>query len=105
MRENTSLALDQNLHFCSCRQESLLLDAELELKSFARAVTKLHGPDEALRAIKDWVEECERLPWPDNGSLDWRQVTIAAAIRLSERVGKTQSVRLVPRISTARRAG
>ena len=84
---DTSLALDQNRHLCSCRQESLLLDAELELKSFARAVTKLHGPDEALRAINDWMEECERLPWPDDGSApDWRQVTIAAAIRLSKRV-------------------
>jgi hypothetical protein len=70
----------------SCCVESLL-DAELELRSFARAVTRLHGPEEALQAIEDWIEECERLSWPEDGSSpDWRQITVAAAVRLSKRV-------------------
>jgi hypothetical protein len=87
MSKTNTLTVDQSQLSQSCRAASFLLDAELELKSFARAVSRLHGPEEALQAINEWIDECERLPWPDDSTApDWRQATIAAAVRLSKRV-------------------
>lgn len=89
MPEKNALLLEDASVPCSCREQSILLDAESELRSFFRAVTRLYGAGQALQSINDWVEECERLEWPRNGaSPEWRRVTIAAAVRLSKRVGR-----------------
>jgi hypothetical protein len=83
--KNISYVAEETIS-CQCRDEGFLIAAEMELKSFVRAVTRLYGPDEALHSISDWIEECERLLWPRNGGApDWRRVTIAAAARLSRR--------------------
>ena len=90
MPEKKTIYFAEDQVSCQCREEGFLIAAEMELKSFVRAVTRLYGPDEALRSISDWVEECEQLLWPHNGSApDWRGATSAAAARLSKRVTAT----------------
>ena len=57
---------------------------ERALAAFYAAVAKDHGPEEAGRAAREWIEELE-----NTGSCqlaDWRSVTARAARRLAQRV-------------------
>lgn len=61
--------------------------AEKELAAFVAAVIELFGPEESLEAAEDWIEELDLLEWPTgNAKPDFRQVTIAAASRLAQRI-------------------
>ena len=57
------------------------------LGAFPYVVSELYGPEEASVSAQDWVDELELLQCvPQPLSQDWREVTIAAARRLAERV-------------------
>lgn len=61
--------------------------AEKELAAFVVAVSELFGTEQSLQAAEDWMEELELMDWPTGETIpDFRQVTIAAAARLSRRV-------------------
>jgi len=61
--------------------------AERELSAFIRAVTQLHGPEEAKLAAGDWLNESELMDSPPlSTSRNWRAVTIAASARLANRL-------------------
>lgn len=61
--------------------------AEKELAAFVTAVTELFGSEQSLQAAEDWMEELGQLDWPMGETIpDFRQVTIAAAARLSQRI-------------------
>ena len=75
--------------------DELVAAGEAELTAFYSAISATYGPEEAMLAAQDWIEELER---PDReelksasrhsaGSLlDWRHITIRAARRLASRV-------------------
>ena len=61
--------------------------AERHLAAFARAVHELYGAEQARLAVEDWVEELELAGWPEGETApDWRQITVAAAARLADRI-------------------
>lgn len=61
--------------------------AEKELAAFVAAVSELFGTEQSLQAAEDWMEELGLMDWPTGETIpDFRQVTIAAAARLSRRV-------------------
>ena len=67
--------------------------AERELGAFLAAVTELFGADQARRAAEDWLDELE-LQETFPGDIDWRPITVAAAIRLAQRLhGNPMSIR------------
>jgi hypothetical protein len=75
------------------RQVSFSSDAEVhakaqrELAAFYEAVFEMYGPEEAMRAALDWIEELARADQPvGGGDPNWRQTTIAAAGGLASRV-------------------
>jgi hypothetical protein len=53
------------------------------LSAFVTAVHQLFGAEQARHAADNWMEELERADWPSESPLiDWREVTIAAAVKL-----------------------
>jgi len=61
--------------------------AERELSAFISAVTELFGPDQAKLSAEDWLEESELLDSPPRSvGRNWRAVTIAASVRLANRL-------------------
>jgi hypothetical protein len=71
---------------CAQSMAHLLASAERELSAFVTAVNELFDAEQERRAAKDWIEELERTDWPSEGQvIDWRRVTIAAAVRLAGR--------------------
>lgn len=61
--------------------------AEKELAAFVAAVSELFGPEQSLQAAEDWIDELELLEWPTGSARpDFRQVTIGAASRFSQRI-------------------
>ena len=75
--------------------------AEKELSAFLHAVSELFGPEQALLASEDWLEELELLDWPvehppGSALLPWRQLSIKAATRLANRVGLLRIVTPLP---------
>ena len=78
----------------------LMVIAERELGAFIRAVTELFGPEQALLAAEDWIDELELmddLPAPTRR--DWGSVTIAAAAQLARRLN-TDVDRPTPRVAS-----
>jgi hypothetical protein len=72
---------------CAAWNES----AERELGGFLAAVTELFGADRARQAAEDWLHELElQETFPVN--LNWRPITIAAAIRLAQRLNGNAAV-------------
>jgi len=75
----------------------LLASAERELSAFVTATNQLFDAAQGRKAAITWIEELERADWPSGASvIDWRKITIAAAISLV-RPGKGQ----VSRTATA----
>src|SRR5712692_4439043 len=71
------------------------------LGAFMRAVTELFGPEQALVAAEDWVDELEFVDiLPEPAGRDWRSVTIAAAARLAKRLN-VDADRRTPRDTSA----
>jgi hypothetical protein len=65
--------------------------AERELGSFLAAVTELFGADRARQAPEHWLDELElQETFPVN--LNWRPITVAAAIRLALRLNGAADV-------------
>jgi hypothetical protein len=64
----------------------LLASAERELSAFVTAVNEMFDAVQARRAAEDWIAELagtdEAIEAP---VIDWRRVTIAAAVRLAGR--------------------
>ena len=66
--------------------------AERELSSFIAAVTRLYGPEQASLSAKDWLDESDSMDIPPfSTERDWRSVTIAASVRLANRLNVTLS--------------
>ncbi len=61
--------------------------AQRELAAFYEAVSETYGPEEAMRAALDWIEELARTDEPAGGRTpNWRKTTISAASGLASRV-------------------
>jgi len=72
----------------------LMAMAEKEMAAFVGAVTELFGAEPARHAAEDWIEELEAIDCLDSDVIpDWRQVTIAAAARVANRLSTGRSAR------------
>jgi hypothetical protein len=61
--------------------------AECELSAFISAVKELFGPNQAQLSSLDWLDELELMDiQPGSTNRHWREVTIAAAARLANRL-------------------
>jgi hypothetical protein len=61
--------------------------AERELSAFTAAVVELFGTDQARVSVEDWLEETELMNVsPRSTHRDWRSITIAASVRLANRL-------------------
>jgi type IV secretory pathway TrbL component len=94
MQEQKVMSTGETIGGCAQFTAAVLPIAEKELAAFARAVTELFGAEQARRAVEDWMEELELSDWPTGSARpDCRQVTIAAAARLANRVNIRHTVR------------
>ena len=70
----------------SLRTDQVYL-AGRELTAFTAAVGELFGADQARMSIEDWLDELElRDSPPRSTNRDWRAITIAASVRLANRL-------------------
>ena len=61
--------------------------AERELGAFISAVTELFGSEQGRLAAEDWLDELVLMETPPGLTRrDWRSTTIAASMRLANRV-------------------
>ena len=61
--------------------------AERELSAFIAAVAELYGAEEAGASAEDWFDESELMDFsPRSTHRDWRTITIAASVRLANRL-------------------
>ena len=61
--------------------------AERELSAFIAVVRASYGPAEAELSAEDWIEESELMDSPPRSEVrNWRAVTIAASVRLADRL-------------------
>ena len=61
--------------------------AERELSAFISAVKEFLGPEQAQLSAVDWLDELELMAsHPGATSRHWRAVTIAASVRLANRL-------------------
>ena len=61
--------------------------AEHELAAFIGSVTELFGPEQARLSAEDWLDEAEFTDGSSRStSRDWRAITIAASVRLANRL-------------------
>lgn len=61
--------------------------AERELSAFIAAVAELYGAEEARASAEDWFDESELMDFsPRSTHRDWRTITIAASVRLANRL-------------------
>jgi hypothetical protein len=94
MRVNGSKSPDASHAAGRRSREDLMAGAEWELKAFSRAVHELFGPEEALKAVGDWLEELEAMDWQSRAGAapDWRRITVAASARMAARVNSAARV-------------
>jgi hypothetical protein len=65
----------------------LLMTAERELAAFYTAVVRSYGPEEASKAVFDWIEAAKTMDWSANGAVpNWCYASTVAADRLASRV-------------------
>jgi hypothetical protein len=61
--------------------------AERELSAFIVAVAELFGADQARMSVEDWLDESGLMDVsPRSTPRDWRAITIAASVRLANRL-------------------
>ena len=61
--------------------------AERELSAFIAAVAELFGADQARMSVEDWLDESELMDVsPRSTRRDWQAITIAASVRLANRL-------------------
>jgi hypothetical protein len=71
---------------CAQSMAYLLASAERELSAFVTAVNEMFDAVQARRAAEDWIAELAGTDEPIEAPvIDWRRVTIAAAVRLAGR--------------------
>ena len=69
----------------SCSDQTHL--AVRELSAFIAAVSELFGPEEAAASAEDWLDESQLMEMSPRSTLrDWRAVTMAASVRLANRL-------------------
>ena len=77
--------MKQNESFSSCNDQIQL--AERELSAFTAAVAELFGADQARLSVEDWFDELQLMEVsPRSTRGDWRSITIAASVRLANRL-------------------
>lgn len=87
MDEEALLSILEPRGGCAQFTSEILPAAARELAAFARAVTELFGSEPARWAVDDWVEELELSDWAAaSAAMGFRQITIAAAARLTQRI-------------------
>ena len=75
----------ESLSNSSCTDQIHL--AERELSTFLAAVVELFGADKARVSIEDWLNELKLMDVsPRSTHRDWRAITIAASVRLANRL-------------------
>jgi hypothetical protein len=68
----------------------LQASAEREMSAFVAAVNQLFDAEQGRKAANNWIRVLERMDWPSKASaIDWRKLTIAAAVRLLDTNRKT----------------
>ena len=78
--------------FCNSSCPDQMHIAKRELSAFIRAVTQLYGPEQAKVTAEDWLNESELMDSPCLlTSRHWRMVTIAASVRLANRLTRAAS--------------
>ena len=66
--------------------------AERELAAFVSAVTELFGPGQATISAQDWLDELALADdLPESAPQGWRQITVAAAVRLADKLCRPAS--------------
>ena len=61
--------------------------AERELSAFIAAVAELFGTEQARMSVEDWLDESGLMDVsPRSTYRDWRAITIAASVRLANRL-------------------
>lgn len=66
--------------------------AERELSAFIAAVSELFGAEEARASAEDWFDESELMDFsPRSTHRDWRAITMAASVRLANRLNAALS--------------
>ena len=61
--------------------------AERELSAFIAAVAELFGAEQARMSVEDWLDESGLIDVsPRSTHQDWRAITIAASLRLANRL-------------------
>jgi hypothetical protein len=76
---------DESFDHSPCADQIWL--AERELASFIGAIKELFGPEQALLAADDWLDESELTDSPPRSTCrNWRAVTVAASARLANRL-------------------
>ena len=61
--------------------------AEREFSAFIAAVAELFGADQARMSVEDWLDELGFMDVsPRSTHRDWRAITIAASVRLANRL-------------------
>jgi len=63
-----------------------IIRAERELSAFFSAVAELFGPEQAMLAAKDWLQQLEGMKNLPTSTRDWRLMSIEASARLAKRV-------------------
>ena len=88
MASQEAATLQTGDSFYPCKD--LLHAAEEELGAFFEAVYRSFGPEEALQASEDWLQELAFWNGPVKAKVPVRQITIAAADRLASRINSRQ---------------
>jgi len=79
--------MTQSESFSSSLYTDQMYLAERELSAFIAAVAELFGADQAKMSVEDWLDESELMDVsPRSTCRDWRAVTIAASVRLANRL-------------------
>ena len=87
MNERQPILFDEWKTSLSPADAYLMVIAERELGAFIRAVTELFGPEQALLAAEDWIDELESMDaLPGLARGDWGSVTVTASARLAKRL-------------------
>ena len=86
VQDSPSVGLHPEAVHCCERCRKQIETATREMAAYAMVVHQLFGKRAAARAVEEWIEAVERVTTPlIDGYPNWRQVTVAAASKLSIR--------------------
>jgi hypothetical protein len=79
--------MTQSESFSSSLYTDQIHGAERELSALIAAVAELFGADQARMSVEDWLDESGLMDVsPRSTPRDWRAITIAASVRLANRL-------------------